>query len=76
MELSSQLRSERREASVVEIQRRRFKNVDEFEVQSVEECDFGRGGVEVGMNECEFVIGITLEIEEFKCEVMCDVLPL
>ena len=42
-----------------------FENVDEFEIQSVKEECFGRGGAEVGMNECEFRIGISLEVEEF-----------
>ena len=44
--------------------------MNEFEVKrGMEEC-IGRGGVEVGMNEREFVISIGLEEEEFMGEVL------
>ena len=41
-----------------------FDDVDDFEIQHGEECDFGRSGFKVGVNECEFVIGIRFQVEE------------
>ena len=48
----------------------RFKDVDEFEVVCSEECDFGRSGVKVSMNDGEFKVSIRFEIEKFLFEVM------
>ncbi len=61
---------ERREASVSVRCVRWFENVDKFEIKHVKEVDFGRSGFEVRMNECEFMVGISLEIEKFIREVM------
>ena len=41
----------------------RFENIDEFEVENGEEGNFGRCGVKVLVNECEFMVGIGLEVE-------------
>ncbi len=65
--------AERREASVSVRCVRWFENVDKFEIKHVKERDFGRSGFEVRMNECEFMVGISLEIEKFICEVMSGV---
>ena len=51
-------------------ERIRFKNIDKFEVVCSEECDFGRSGMKVVVNDGEFMIGIRFEIEKFLCEVM------
>jgi len=67
---ASELRVEQREASVSVRGVRWFKNVDKFEIKHGKERDFGRTGFEVGMNECEFMVGISLEIEKFIREVM------
>lgn len=64
-ELASEVGSERRESGSSEGASVVFENVDEFEIKRGKEENFGRSGMEVGMNECEFRICISLEIEEF-----------
>lgn len=68
--------SERRESCFSEGASGWFENVDEFEIQSGKEEYFGRSGVEVGMNEFKFRIGISLEVEEFIGEEGTNVLAL
>ena len=69
------MRSERSEASVGVRGGVRFE-VHKFEINSGEESQFGRSGMEIGMNNVKFRICIGFEIEEFKREIMCDVRPM
>ena len=57
------------EASVSEGGGEWFDDVDDFEIQHGEECDFGRSGFKVGVNEREFVIGVRFQVEELHCEI-------
>ena len=41
-----------------------FNDVDDFEIQHGEECDFGRSGFKVAVNEGELVVGIRFQVEE------------
>lgn len=68
-DLSAEVRGERGERDVGERAPERF-GVNDFEIKCGEESQFGRGGTEVIMNECEFVISIGLEVEEFICEIV------
>ena len=69
------MRSERSEASVGVRGGVRFE-VHKFEINSGEESQFGRSGMEIGMNNVKFRICIGFEIEKFKREIMCDVRPM
>jgi hypothetical protein len=66
--LASEEGNERREGGGSEGASIVFENVDKFEIKGGKEENFGRSGMEVGMNECEFRICISLEIEEFVCK--------
>ena len=68
-DLSAEVRGERGERDVSERAPERF-GVNDFEIKCGEESQFGRGGTEVVVNECEFVIGIGLEVEEFIGEIV------
>ena len=57
------------EASVSEGGGEWFDDVDDSEIQHGEECDFGRSGFKVGVNEREFVIGVRFQVEELHCEI-------
>ena len=47
-----------------------FNNVVHVEVKLCEEGKFGRCGVKVAVNDCEFRVGIRFQVEEFLSEVM------